>query len=275
MHKNAQQLADFVSQHPRLTVLSGAGCSTASGIPDYRDASGAWKHPKPVQYADFVGSAAVRLRYWARSYVGWQRISAATPNDAHYALAQLERSGFVESLITQNVDDLHRRAGSRNVVDLHGVLRTVRCLACGTLMERATLQDQLTERNAGWAGGKASAAPDGDAHVDDEDIAGFSVPDCSRCGGTLKPDVVFFGENVPRERVEHCRSSLQRSDALMVVGSSLMVYSGFRFARQAEQAGQPIVIVNQGKTRADELAAHRFSTDCGRLLQDTAAQLAA
>lgn len=274
MHKNAHQLADFVSRH-RLTVLSGAGCSTASGIPDYRDASGAWKHPKPVQYADFIGSAAVRQRYWARSYVGWQRISAATPNDAHFALADLERAGFVETLITQNVDDLHRRAGSRNVVDLHGVLRSVRCLACETLLERTELQEQLARQNAGWAGGNADSAPDGDAHVDGGDIAGFSVPDCSHCGGILKPDVVFFGENVPRQRVERCKESLQRSDALLVVGSSLMVYSGFRFARQAEQAGQPIVIVNQGRTRADGLAARRFSTDCGRLLQDTAAQLAA
>lgn len=275
MHEHALQLADFVSRHPRLTVLSGAGCSTASGIPDYRDASGAWKHPKPVQYADFLGSAAIRQRYWARSYVGWRRISAATPNDAHFALAKLERAGFVESLITQNVDDLHRRAGSRNVVDLHGVLRIVRCIACAATMERSELQEQLADRNAGWAGGQARSAPDGDAQVDDRDIAGFSVPDCAHCGGILKPDVVFFGENVPRKRVAHCRSSLQRSDALLVVGSSLMVYSGFRFARQAEQSGQPIVIVNQGKTRADDLAARRFTADCGRLLQDTADQLAA
>lgn len=269
------ELARFVSRHPRLTVLSGAGCSTASGIPDYRDEMGEWKHARPVQFADFVGSAAVRQRYWARSYLGWARISGAAPNKAHYALADLERSGYVERLITQNVDDLHRLAGSRKVVDLHGVLRVVRCLACSAMIDRAELQDQLERRNAGWDGSATAYAPDGDAAVGRNDIVRFEVPDCVRCGGILKPDVVFFGENVPRDRVRDCTDSLQRSDALLVVGSSLMVYSGFRFVRQANAAGKPIAIVNRGRTRADDLAAGRFTGDCGELLAGAAARLAA
>lgn len=276
MHsKDASDLADFVSRYPRLTVLSGAGCSTASGIPDYRDAAGEWKHARPVQFADFIGSAAVRQRYWARSYVGWRRIAAAAPNSAHFALAELEQRGFVGTLITQNVDDLHRRAGSRNVVDLHGVLRIVRCLGCGAESDRADIQGEFERHNSGWVGGEAAIAPDGDARLGDDNVANFVVPGCTRCGGILKPDVVFFGENVPKDRVQHCSESLHRSDALLVVGSSLMVYSGFRFVRQAQQSSKPIVIVNQGKTRADDLATHRFSTDCGSLLRRTADCLAA
>ncbi len=270
---DALELARFFTRHPRLTVLSGAGCSTASGIPDYRDESGEWKHARPVQFADFVGSAAVRRRYWARSYLGWARISSAAPNQAHYALARLEQSGYIERLITQNVDGLHRLAGSRKVVDLHGVLRVVRCLGCGGITDRVELQDELARRNAGWDGSATGYAPDGDANVGQNDVSGFDVPDCTRCGGILKPDVVFFGENVPRDRVNECSESLRRSDALLVVGSSLMVYSGFRFARQANAAGKPIAIVNRGRTRADDIAASRFAGDCGALLAGAAACL--
>ena len=269
------ELAKFVRRHPRLTVLSGAGCSTASGIPDYRDEAGQWKHARPVQYADFIGSEAVRQRYWARSFVGWRRISEAAPNEAHYALARLESAGFIDTLITQNVDNLHRRAGSRNVVDLHGVLHVVRCLGCSSRTERSEFQAELEGRNAGWTAGAASTKPDGDAAVSSERSESFSVPDCRQCGGVLKPDVVFFGENVPRERVQTCLDSLHRSDALLVVGSSLMVYSGYRFALKANRANRPIAIINQGVTRADELATHRFSADCGELLAGAAGQLAA
>lgn len=271
----ALELADFLKRHPRLTVLSGAGCSVASGIPDYRDANGEWKHPRPVQFADFVASAEVRQRYWARSFVGWQRISAAAPNGAHFALARLEEHGFVDTLITQNVDDLHRQAGSRRVVDLHGVLRVVRCLDCDRRLDRADFQAELERNNGEWHSGQAEPAPDGDASIDGGRVSTFSVPACRVCGGVLKPDVVFFGENVPADRVQRCRESLERSDALLVVGSSLMVYSGFRFARQAEAANKPIVIVNHGRTRADELAARRYNEDCGELLQRTVECLAA
>ena len=272
---DALELARFVTRHPRLTVLSGAGCSTASGIPDYRDELGEWKHARPVQFADFLNSAAVRQRYWARSYLGWARISDAAPNRAHYALARLEQSGYVERLITQNVDGLHRRAGSRKVIDLHGVLRVVRCLGCGGMTDRIELQHELERRNAGWEGGAIAYAPDGDADLGQKDVTVFDVPDCARCGGILKPDVVFFGENVPRDRVDECSESLRRSDALLVVGSSLMVYSGFRFARQAKAAGKPIAIVNRGRTRADDIAASRFAGDCGALLAGAAACLSA
>ena len=190
---SAPQLADFVARHPRLAVLSGAGCSTGSGIPDYRDENGEWKHAKPVQYADFVGSDAVRRRYWARSFLGWSRVASARPNAAHYALADLERSGFIERLITQNVDDLHRRAGSRRVTDLHGVLSVVLCLSCERTMPRAELQRELERRNSDWAADVEGFAPDGDASIDAEASRDFDVPDCPACGGLLKPDVVFFG----------------------------------------------------------------------------------
>ncbi len=272
---DASELARFVEQHRQLTVLSGAGCSTASGIPEYRDDAGRWKHARPVQYADFIGSAAVRQRYWARSYVGWTRIARARPNEAHYALAALERRGYVNQLITQNVDNLHRLAGSRRVIDLHGVLHTVRCLGCGRKSARRALQDELERSNRGWSPKAATVAPDGDAGLDDGDVACFEVPDCRACGGILKPDVVFFGENVPRERVRRCRDTLGRSQALLVVGSSLMVFSGFRFAREARAAGKPVAIINRGKTRADEFAARRFVGDCGELLGHVARYLAA
>ena len=270
---DAETLASFISEHPRLTVLSGAGCSSASGIPEYRDDNGDWMHARPVQYPDFVGAERVRRRYWARSYVGWQRMSQAAPNAAHRALASLEAGGFVSQIITQNVDNLHREAGSRNVIDLHGVLHVVRCLECDARIARSELQRQLENLNPNWAATLTGIAPDGDAHID-ADTDNFSVPDCASCGGILKPDVVFFGENVPRERVERCRQGLAASDALLVVGSSLMVFSGFRFAREAAALGKPIAIVNSGRTRADDLASVRITSDCGSALA-AAAELCA
>lgn len=272
---DAETLARFIGENPKLTVLSGAGCSTASGIPEYRDDDGEWKHARPVQYAEFVNSTATRRRYWARSYIGWQNMSRAKPNPAHDALAGLERRGYVKRLITQNVDNLHRRAGSEKVIDLHGVLAVVRCLSCERRIDRDAVQALLEAMNPDWAAASAGPAPDGDARVDPADTLDFRVPGCPDCGGMLKPDVVFFGESVPRERVELCRRSLNRSDALLVVGSSLMVYSGFRFARQARAAGKPIAIVNRGRTRADDLAAVKLGGDCGELLSAAAAALSA
>ena len=272
---DARTLARFITDHPKLTVLSGAGCSTASGIPEYRDDNGDWMHARPVQYPEFVASADVRRRYWARSYVGWRNMSRATPNAAHRALAGLEHRGFVRQLITQNVDNLHRQAGSRRVIDLHGVLHTVRCLDCGTRSDRDLLQRELEALNPDWVADIGGIAPDGDAHVDPSATTNFRVPSCSECGGVLKPDVVFFGENVPKDRVERCRRAVAESDALLVVGSSLMVYSGFRFAREASAAGKPVVIVNRGKTRADELATIKLVGECGELLAAATAALAA
>ncbi len=268
-------LTDFLAQHRRVTVLSGAGCSTASGIPEYRDDDGEWKHARPVQFQDFIASPDVRQRYWARSFAGWQNVGRAQPNRTHTALARLEDQGFVTALITQNVDNLHRAAGSRNVIDLHGVLRVVLCLQCNRRLDRDDMQARLASANPGWAAEVSGIAPDGDAHVQAAGVAGFVVPPCENCGGMLKPDVVFFGENVPRERVEQSYAALAESDALLVVGSSLMVFSGFRFVREAHAAGKPVAIVNRGRTRGDNLATVKLEADCGEVLGRASEQLAA
>jgi NAD-dependent SIR2 family protein deacetylase len=255
------ELAAFCRRHPRLVVLTGAGCSTASGIPDYRDDAGDWKHPQPVQYQDFVSSAATRQRYWARSAIGWRRMNRAQPNAAHGALATLEQHGHVELLITQNVDGLHQAAGSREVVDLHGRLDQVRCLDCDHSLPRPAFQADLDSANPGWSP-TAHSRPDGDAQLDGAEYRDFRVPGCPACGGRLKPDVVFFGETVPRERVARSLSALEAADALLVVGSSLMVFSGFRFARRAAELGRPIAAVNRGRTRADDLLGLKIEADC-------------
>jgi NAD-dependent SIR2 family protein deacetylase len=264
-------LADFVLRHPRLLVLTGAGCSTASGIPDYRDADGRAKHPRPVLYADFVWSLPSRRRYWARSLRGWPRVAQARPNAAQRALAWLEARGRVGLLVTQNVDGLHQRAGSRAVVDLHGRLDVVVCLECGARSTRAALQESIAASNGGW-NAEAATAPDGDADIDASAIDSFVAPRCD-CGGLLKPDVVFFGENVPSGRYTQAREALGSADALLVAGSSLMVYSGFRFVRLAREAGLPIAIVNRGRTRGDDFAELKIEGDVGSVLTDAIAAL--
>ena len=260
-------LVEFAVRHPRLFVLTGAGCSTASGIPDYRDANGEWKRPQPVTYQAFMGDAYTRQRYWARSLVGWQVMGHARPAAAHHALAELERQGRVELLVTQNVDGLHDAAGSRRTVDLHGRIDTVRCMACERRFPRADLQQMLLQRNPAWGALQARVAPDGDADLEGLDFAAFDVPPCPFCHtGMLKPDVVFFGESVPRERVQAARDAVARADAVLVAGSSLMVYSGFRFVQAAVDAGKPVAAVNQGRTRADELLALKVAGDVGEVL---------
>lgn len=266
MNPDARELARFIARAGRVAVVTGAGVSTASGIPDYRDRNGDWKHARPVQYADFVARPDVRRRYWARSFSGWQRIANARPNRAHTALAALESAGRVDTIITQNVDGLHRRAGSRNVIDLHGRLQFVRCMGCGSITGRDEWQRELATANPEWRPEADYFAPDGDAKLRDEDVGRFVTPDCAGCGGFIKPDVVFFGETVPRERVESAFDATDRADALLVIGSSLMVFSGYRFARRAAAAGKPIAIVNRGRTRADDLAALRIDADCGDIL---------
>jgi NAD-dependent SIR2 family protein deacetylase len=261
-------LRDFASRHDRLFVLTGAGCSTDSGIPAYRDADGGWKRSPPVSYQAFMGSAAVRQRYWARSFVGWRHFQRAAPNGAHAALARLEQRGRLELLVTQNVDGLHQAAGSTRVIDLHGRLDTVRCMDCYHLVPREALQAELLRCNPTWAGLQGRAAPDGDADLDGLAFGQFTVPSCDRCGGLLKPDVVFFGESVPRPRVEAAMAALERADALLVVGSSLMVYSGYRFVRAAAAAGKPVAAVNLGRTRADELLTLKVSEPCAVALAD-------
>ncbi len=259
-------LADFVRAHPRLAVLTGAGISTGSGIPDYRDADGEWKQQPPVDYRDFVRSLAVRKRYWARSLVGWQRFARARPNAAHRALARLEHAGHVADLITQNVDSLHQRAGHRRVIDLHGRLSAVLCLDCGSRFTRAAVQWQLVHRNPAWRGVSAPAAPDGDALLAAE-TSGFDVPACAACDGMLKPDVVFFGEQVPAERVAGALGAVREADALLVIGSSLMVFSGYRFVREARRLARPVAAVNLGRTRADAEFTLKLSAPCAPVLE--------
>ncbi|MEO7105649.1 MAG: NAD-dependent protein deacetylase [Rhodoferax sp.] len=268
-------LLNFVALYPRLLVLTGAGCSTEAGIPDYRDVHGAWKRSEPMRFQVFVADALARKRYWARSMVGWRTIRAAQPTTAHRALVRLEQAGRMEMLVTQNVDGLHNTAGSTQVIDLHGRMDTVCCLGCGVRSPRQALQDDLQAHNPNWLQGNARSAPDGDADLDAQDFNGFVVPPCPQCGGVLKPDVVFFGESVPLSRVATVRSALARADALLVVGSSLMVYSGYRFVEDAVAAGKPVAVVNLGRTRADALLTLKVEQEVGAALDRLAAQLEA
>lgn len=271
-------LHDFLARAKRLVVLTGAGCSTESGIPDYRSPGGVWARHKPIYFSAFVRSAEVRRFYWARSYRGWPRFDKARPNAAHRALAQLEAHGRLHQLITQNVDDLHQEAGSRAVVQLHGRNRVVVCLDCGSETPRAEMQQRIEELNPGWMNDsldpdEADFAPDGDAAIAHEIVGSFQVPACHRCGGVLKPAVVFFGESVPKEKVDYSMRRVDEADALLVVGSSLTVWSGFRFAKRAHERGTPIAIVNIGPTRADDLASLKIEAKCGEVLSDAAARL--
>ena len=255
-------LEDFVDRHRRLFVLTGAGCSTGSGIPDYRDADGRWKRAQPVTFQAFMGDEKTRRRYWARSLVGWRRIRQARPNDAHRALARLEAMGRIELILTQNVDRLHQAAGSAQVIDLHGRIDRVRCMDCELRSPRDELQKELGRLNADWLDLDATEAPDGDADLETADFSSFVVPSCRRCGGVLKPDVVFFGENVPGDRVDAAAQRLDEADAMLIVGSSLMVYSGFRFVQRAAGAGKPVAAVNLGRTRADALLTLKAEQAC-------------
>jgi NAD-dependent SIR2 family protein deacetylase len=257
----------------RAVALTGAGMSTDSGIPDYRGESSRARTRTPIQHRDFLRDAAVRTRYWARSFVGWPRIAGARPNAAHLALADLERRGAVTGVITQNVDRLHQAAGSERVLELHGALARTRCLACGTLEARDELQDRMRTLNAGLDLAGAAAAPDGDAELASELVAGFHVPACRACGGTLKPDVVFFGDNVARPLVDEAFGMVESAEALLVLGTSLTVFSGYRFVRRAAERGIPIAIVNRGETRGDALAAVLVDGRLGDVLTELSLQL--
>jgi NAD-dependent SIR2 family protein deacetylase len=260
-------LSDFLQAHARLAVITGAGVSTRSGIPDYRDANGEWKRARPVEFRPFMTDPRVRQRYWARSTVGWPIINRALPNGAHRALARLEAQGVIHCLITQNVDGLHTAAGHRNVIDLHGRIERVRCMSCACTLARAAVQRQLLADNPAWTAIEGRVAPDGDVDLEGHDDGDFKVPACPACGGILKPDVVFFGESVPPERVASAFEAVANADALLLVGTSLMVYSGYRFAAAAAAAGKPIVAVNLGTTRADPLLAFKVNADCEDALQ--------
>jgi len=261
----ANSLLEFLQHHAPVMVLTGAGISTDSGIPDYRDGDGAWKRRQPIQHQQFMQDFAARQRYWARSLVGWPVMQQAQPNRAHHALVCLQRSGAISAIVTQNVDRLHQRAGSHDAVDLHGRADQMICMSCGDIGHRAHYHERCREANPQYLHLRAAAAPDGDADLE-ADFSRFVVPECRLCGGILKPDVVFFGDNVPRERVQTVADQLDASGALLVIGSSLMVYSGFRFCRQANEQGKAIALLTLGRTRADELAQLKWSLPVGDVM---------
>ncbi|MGW3226927.1 NAD-dependent protein deacetylase [Kitasatospora sp. NPDC001095] len=256
-------------------VLSGAGLSTESGIPDYRGATGRRRSGTPMTYQEFTGSADARRRYWARSHTGWPAIAGARPNAGHHAVERLHRAGHVAAVITQNVDGLHHAAGTREAVELHGGLHRVVCLDCRRTCARAELDRRLEELNPGFRRPGARLRPDGDARLPQSAVDGFRVVACADCGGVLKPDVVFFGENVPPPRVERCYELVDAADSLVVLGSSLAVLSGLRFVRRAARSRLPVAIVNQGATRGDELAALRLDLPLGPTMTEVARLLAA
>jgi len=253
-----------------VAVLSGAGMSTESGIPDYRGPDTRENDHTPIRYQEFVTEPETRRHYWARSAVGWPTFDAAAPNEGHRALARLENAGVVTGIITQNVDRLHQDAGSERVVELHGALAEVVCLDCGARTSRHALQDRLLALNPGWPPKADTLAPDGDANLPRSATRSFRVPDCRSCGGVLKPKVVFFGENTAPGPVERAWALLDDADALLVVGSSLTVYSGYRFVRGAAQAHQPVAIVNLGETRGDPLARVHVDGKTGEVLPSLA-----
>jgi NAD-dependent SIR2 family protein deacetylase len=261
------QLQDWLQQHPRVLVLTGAGCSTASGIPAYRDHSGGWQRREPIMFQDFMRDASTRRRYWARSYLGWPVMQQAQPNTTHRALASMATNGKLGQLITQNVDGLHELSGHDDVINLHGSLASVRCLDCGSSSPRQQLQQRLQDLNTDWQAQVLGINPDGDAELDARAYPGFQVADCTRCGGTLKPDVVFFGESVPAQRVHAINRAIETCDAVLSIGTSLVVWSGYRIVRDVVAHDKPAVAVNQGRTRADALLEFKLAEDCETVLR--------
>lgn len=271
-------LAGFVAANPGLFVITGAGISYASGIPTYRDEIGTWKSNTPVQHGDFIRDPATRRRYWARSFHGWPNVRKALPNGAHRALVSLEDKGYVSTLVTQNIDRLHQKAGHRKVIDLHGRLDEVLCMDCGVITAREAIQEQLWRLNPHFDALEkhlVALAPDGDADVQQELVDQVTVPDCARCGGILKPNVVFYGSSVHKETVNYLYDRLAQASAVLVVGSSLMVYSSYRFCKYAHANNIPIVCINKGLTRADALYSLKIDADCDAALNSLAARLPA
>ena len=256
-----------------VVVLSGAGISTESGIPDYRGETGSLRTHTPMTYGDFVASESGRQRYWARSHLGWRTIARAAPNDGHRAVAALQARGYFSGVITQNVDGLHQAAGARDVIELHGNLDRVICLRCGTTSAREVLDRRLRVANPEFEAEVTRINPDGDAELPAEAVGGFRLVDCTTCGGVLKPDVVFFGENVPKSRVERCYRLIDDANAVLVLGSSLTVMSGFRFVRHAPKSGTEVLIINQGLTRGDPYATHRVNLPLGLALTELTERL--
>ncbi|KAG7326304.1 hypothetical protein KOW79_009705 [Hemibagrus wyckioides] len=264
-----EQLQAFVSQASRLFVLTGAGLSTESGIPDYRSEGVglyARTNRRPVQHAEFMRSSKARQRYWARNYAGWPLFSSHLPNSAHHALRNWEEKDKVHWLVTQNVDALHSKAGHQRLTELHGCSHRVVCMGCGQLTAREEMQKQFAALNPSWEASVGEVAPDGDVLLEDEQVLQFRVPSCQSCGGILKPAVTFFGDVVDRETVQFVHNRLAEADAVLVAGSSLQVYSGYRFLLAASERRLPVAIVNIGPTRADHLAELKVSARCGEVL---------
>jgi len=270
----APELVNLLADR-RLVVLTGAGISTDSGIPDYRGPDSPPSNPMTIQ--QFLSGPAFRQRYWARNHIGWRHMAGRRPNAGHRAVAALERAGLVTGVITQNVDLLHTKAGSRTVVNLHGTYAQVVCLDCGHTMTRAALAEELERLNPGFTAraevGSIGVAPDADAVV--EDTTTFRYLDCPICAGILKPDIVYFGDSVPKDRVRQACSLVDEADALLVAGSSLTVYSGYRFVRHAAAAGKPVAIINRGHTRGDDLATVKIDSGCSEILALLVGELAA
>jgi NAD-dependent SIR2 family protein deacetylase len=259
-----------------VVVLSGAGLSTDSGIPDYRGATGSLRRHTPMTYQTFTRDPMGRHRYWARSFVGWRQIAAARPNEGHRAVAALQAAGLLAGVITQNVDGLHQAAGARDVVELHGGLDRTVCLHCGDTASRVDLDRRLRAVNPHFGPRADEVNPDGDAELPDEVLDGFVMVECLACGrGPLKPDVVFFGETVPRDRVDECFARVEDAGCLLVLGSSLTVMSGYRFVLRADKLGIPVAIVNVGATRGDAKADVRVDAPLGAVLPELVRRLAA
>ena len=273
MSESVASLHVLLEQHAPWVGLTGAGISSASGIPTYRDHLGRWLGSQPIQHQEFVEQPAKRQRYWARSILGLPRVHLARPNQTHYDLVALESAGMISGLITQNVDRLHQQAGAQNVIDLHGRLDQVRCLSCGHIEARSHIQQWLEQHNTLPPLHSVTLLPDGDAALPTAFIDDFQSPHCETCGGVLMPDVVFFGGTVPSERVQACYRMIDEAEGLVVIGSSLSVYSGFRFCRYAIQQDKPLIVLNVGQTRADELCTRKFDNDPFSLLSHCVAQL--
>jgi NAD-dependent SIR2 family protein deacetylase len=264
------QLLDILSTKSRIWILTGAGISAPSGIPTYRDDNRAWQHSQPIQHDDFINHSATRKRYWARSLVGFHYFSKATPNSGHYAIARIQNAGYVSGLVTQNVDRLHSEAGARDVIDLHGRLDRVVCLDCHNLFSRFDFQKLLENSNLEFNQAARKILPDGDAELEENLISEIIIPGCSRCGGVVMPDVVFFGGKTPEVKVRDCRNSLEASDCVLVCGSSLSVYSGFRFIKKASEMGLPLLAVNKGIMRGQELFDLAVAGACEEILPGVA-----
>jgi|AP95_1055475.scaffolds.fasta_scaffold00006_35 NAD-dependent SIR2 family protein deacetylase len=252
--RSREQLFEFISNKKKLVILTGAGLSAGSGIPTYRDSEGNWLRSEPIQHQDFISKHSARQRYWLRSFAGWPAVAEAIPSIGHKVLTELEHRGHVELIVTQNIDRLHQKAGSRRVIDLHGRLDEVVCLSCKAICSRASIQQEISAQNS-LLTETGQLAPDGDADVEEQFMASVVPPRCHQCQGILKPNVVFFGDNVPAIVVQQVYDAISECDGLLIIGTSLKVFSGYRFCRHASEIGIPIASINPGRSRGDELIA--------------------